>query len=606
MSAFLSDYAIECDHAEREASLREKEPHLLLFDEHVVLAYKDGGGKGRDSSSFTNKRILIKDKMGLTGKKTEYKSIPYSAIRAYAVETAGSFMDSDAELKIYAFGVGKIKMDFVAKQVDIFKLYRFLNDMVLVGNRAGKHAPDGAIATYSASTSSDKTSFFDLIGDNASQIDAKSMEAALKSNPMVLLLDESVELAFKCGRDSFLLTSKRILKIDVQGISGKSVEYFTILWPSIKAFAIETAGNFFDRDSELTLFTDVPDSICCAPGSPQRGLTRIKIDFRKGQADMFAIQRFFADKILGVDTVDPSIHAVSMENVKDDGSGSFLSWLGDDSRMIDAKAMSRKYHTDPPILQHCEEVEMAFKGRRDMALFTSKRLIFVDLKGFKGKKVEYTSVPWTTVTAFGVTTAGSFTDKDSEMMIWTHFDDVYYPPKENQESPPPPPIPRRSFIEIDVQKDKVDLMAIHRYLSERCLRVEGCHKDKDGYYVPNIRPYDMPVSSDITAPTRPGALDLVLGWLGNDAHAIDPIEVHSQLHGDTHMLQHDEKVVLAYKNGRDMLVFTNKRVFIIDTKGHSGKKICFVSVPYTSITAFSVESAGSWDADAEFKLWIKC
>ena len=69
MSAFLSDNAIECDHAEREASLREKVPHLLLVDEHVVLAYKDGGGKGRDSSSFTNKRILIKDKMGLTGKK---------------------------------------------------------------------------------------------------------------------------------------------------------------------------------------------------------------------------------------------------------------------------------------------------------------------------------------------------------------------------------------------------------------------------------------------------------------------------------------------------------------------------------------------------------
>ena len=257
-------------------------------------------------------------------------------------------------------------MDFVAKQVDIFKLYRFLNEMVLVGNRSGKHAPGGAIATYptSANTSSGKTSFHDLIGDNASQMDAKSMEAVLKSNPMVLLPDESVELAFQCGRDSFLLTSKRLLKIDTQGILGKSVEYLTILWTTIKAFAIETAGTFFDRDSELTLFTNLPDTICCTPGWPQRGLTRIKIDFRKGQADMFAIQRFFADKILGVDTVDPSIHAISMENVKDDGSGSFFSWLGDDSRMIDAKAMSSKFRADPPILQHCEEVEMAFKGRR--------------------------------------------------------------------------------------------------------------------------------------------------------------------------------------------------------------------------------------------------
>ncbi len=95
--AYLSDNAVECDASEREAILREKVPHLLLSDERVLLAYKDRGGKGRDSSTFTNFRIIIEDKTGMTGKKTEYKSIPYQAIRAYSCETAGS-IDKDVEV----------------------------------------------------------------------------------------------------------------------------------------------------------------------------------------------------------------------------------------------------------------------------------------------------------------------------------------------------------------------------------------------------------------------------------------------------------------------------------------------------------------------------
>jgi hypothetical protein len=60
----------------RSTGTREKVPHLLLSDEKVILAYKDRGGKGRDSSTFTNFRIIIMDKTGLTGKKTKYKTSP--------------------------------------------------------------------------------------------------------------------------------------------------------------------------------------------------------------------------------------------------------------------------------------------------------------------------------------------------------------------------------------------------------------------------------------------------------------------------------------------------------------------------------------------------
>lgn len=57
----------------------------------------------RDLFIFTDKRLLLIDKQGLTGKKAEYHSIPYKSISHFSVETAGTF-DMDAELKIYISG----------------------------------------------------------------------------------------------------------------------------------------------------------------------------------------------------------------------------------------------------------------------------------------------------------------------------------------------------------------------------------------------------------------------------------------------------------------------------------------------------------------------
>jgi len=600
---FVSDNAVSADPQEREASLREKCPDLLLDDERVVFAFKDRGGKGRDSSSFTTHRILIKDKQGLTGAKTEYVTAPYSAIKAYSIETAGK-MDSDSELKVYVSGLGRLEMDF-STDVNVFELNHHLNRCVLEGKHgSGFEAVDGATASGAAVKEGSASNVFNMMGSDNVQIDAAEVEAGLKETGGILLSDESVELAFKCGRDSFVLTSHRILRIDVQGMSGTKVEYFTLLWSTVRAFAIETAGSFLDRDAELTLFTQLPDRASSAEGFPRKERTRIGVDFRKGQADIFAVQKFFADKLLGPDEVDASESAVSMAGEADGGSGSMFSWMGDDSRMVDAEEMDRQYHSSPPILQGCEKVEMAFKGRRDLMLFTSKRLVFVDVQGFSGKKVEYMSVPWSSVQCFGVKSAGSFLDKDSELMIWTDFDDCFFPPKPDEDSPPPPPIPRYSYLELDFQKDKVDLLAVQRYLSERCLRVEG-GRMVDGVWVPNMRPYDVPVSQDVMNPGSPGALSNFVSMLGDDARAIDPEELNEQMHGADPILQEDEKVVLAYKAGRDTFVMTTKRIFIIDKKGFTGKRVAYISVPYTSIRAFAVESAGSFDNDSEVKIWTK-
>lgn len=65
-----------------------------------------------------------------------------------------------------------------------------------------------------------------------------------------------------------------------------------------------------------------------------------------------------------------------------------------------------------------------------------------------------------------------------------------------------------------------------------------------------------------------------------------------------------EELKLAYKVIRDLLVFTNKRLILIDKQGMTGRKVTYHSVPYKSITHFEVETAGRFDMDAELRIWI--
>ena len=64
-----------------------------------------------------------------------------------------------------------------------------------------------------------------------------------------------------------------------------------------------------------------------------------------------------------------------------------------------------------------EEAQLAFKVVRDFFVFTQYRVIFVDIQGMTGSKVDYTSVPYRAITRFSVETAGTF-DMDSELKIW--------------------------------------------------------------------------------------------------------------------------------------------------------------------------------------------
>ena len=65
-----------------------------------------------------------------------------------------------------------------------------------------------------------------------------------------------------------------------------------------------------------------------------------------------------------------------------------------------------------------------------------------------------------------------------------------------------------------------------------------------------------------------------------------------------------EEIDVAFKLVRDLIVFTDKRLLMVDKQGLTGKKAEYHSIPYRSISHFSIETAGRFDMDAELKIWI--
>jgi hypothetical protein len=83
----------------------------------------------RDGVVFTNKRIFAINVQGITGKKKDFTSLPYSKIQAFSVETAG-VLDLDSELELWFSGLGKIKFEFVSR-ADVSGICRMISEHVL-------------------------------------------------------------------------------------------------------------------------------------------------------------------------------------------------------------------------------------------------------------------------------------------------------------------------------------------------------------------------------------------------------------------------------------------------------------------------------------------
>ncbi|MHB8056833.1 MAG: PH domain-containing protein [Desulfuromonadaceae bacterium] len=78
-----------------------------------------------------------------------------------------------------------------------------------------------------------------------------------------------------------------------------------------------------------------------------------------------------------------------------------------------------------------------------------------------------------------------------------------------------------------------------------------------------------------------------------------------KFHSDYGQLLVDGEIIEAgFVVLRDTFLFTNKRLILVDIQGISGQQIEYLSIPYGNITRFSVQTGGSFDLNAELKLWI--
>ena len=123
MIDFENNRVFKLSPVEPESQLSRVAP-LLIEGERILAAYK----AIRDAVVFTNKRVIAMNVQGITGKKVDYTSLPYSKIQAYSVETAGTF-DLDSELDLFYSGVGKVRFEF-----------RGSSDIIEIGRVIAKYA----------------------------------------------------------------------------------------------------------------------------------------------------------------------------------------------------------------------------------------------------------------------------------------------------------------------------------------------------------------------------------------------------------------------------------------------------------------------------------
>lgn len=107
-----------------ECPIPEDVGPLLAPGETAVAAYKTF----RDSAVFTTKRLIMRDSQGLTGRKVEIISVPYSSINMWSSENGGR-LDMDAEVQLWT-RAGHIKIK-LRKGIDIRRFDKIIATALL-------------------------------------------------------------------------------------------------------------------------------------------------------------------------------------------------------------------------------------------------------------------------------------------------------------------------------------------------------------------------------------------------------------------------------------------------------------------------------------------
>lgn len=123
-------------------------------------------------------------------------------------------------------------------------------------------------------------SLFDKLMGNASAV---NIEEIAKEFALILIPNEEIESAFVVWRDKWVFTNKRLILLDIQGVTGSKREYLTIPYRSIDRYSIETAGTL-DDDCEMKLWI--------------RGMKEPLVKEFKHDTDIKGLQRALSSHVL--------------------------------------------------------------------------------------------------------------------------------------------------------------------------------------------------------------------------------------------------------------------------------------------------------------------
>ena len=151
-----------------------------------------------------------------------------------------------------------------------------------------------------------------------------------------------------------------------------------------------------------------------------------------------------------------------------------------------------------------------------------------------------------------------------------------------------------SFIEFDINKN-TDILGLHRYVAAKVYKLYASSNSRNEAMIP---------TNLMTQPSPTGALSSLLAYLGQDFTHMDPRQIEASLSmgGQSPVLIQGERVLMAFRCGRDSTVFTSNAILDIDVKGFTGKRVEFRCVPYSTILRFVTTSAGAFDTDSELCL----
>ena len=82
----------------------------------------------------------------------------------------------------------------------------------------------------------------------------------------------------------------------------------------------------------------------------------------------------------------------------------------------------------------------------------------------------------------------------------------------------------------------------------------------------------------------------------------DAVEIGTSAPQYSDFLTEGEEVRMEFKGSRDALAFTDLRMIVMETQGFKGEKVAIVSIPWKSISAFSIENPGTLDLEVELRI----